>query len=88
MLKLIKQWLERRKEKRVLRVFRREMLGIGISTYHLTDDELIELTLRWTERITKAFGPLMLTAAEAAQAMRELAGAMAKLDKRGVTYGQ
>ena len=69
---MIKEMLERRRRKRLCRDLRKRMAEVGIFTYHLTDDELLEQGSVWAKMVSEAFKPLLLTMEQMGEAVRKV----------------
>ena len=76
---MIKEMLERRRNKKRLQTFRDEMAAIGIFTYHLTDDEIIAMASKWAARMSEALESVKLSAAGLAEGMQRLGEALEHL---------
>ena len=77
---MIKEFLERRRREKTLRVFRKVLVEGGISTSRLTDDELIELVSKWAGTVVEVFKPMMLSIAQVADGLKAVGEAYGHLN--------
>ncbi len=79
---MIKEFLERRRKKKMLRIFREDMSEMGIFTSHLTDDELLIGISIWTANMVRVLKSLMLSTAQVAGALKVVGEAIGNLNLR------